>query len=103
MCPCSLPGRPPAACVCPTIPTTTATSSSSSSPSSTSGSSNSPAGARVSAAQLTAARLKAIGDELQARTAPGARRGRRASAGTGLATSLALLAALAWLSRRGRA
>ncbi|XP_060105615.1 activator of apoptosis harakiri [Heteronotia binoei] len=95
MCPCSLPGRPPAACVCPTTSTTSSGGSSSDG--------DSPAGARVSAAQLTAARLKAIGDDLQARTAPRAARSRRASAGTGLATSLALLAALAWLSRRGRA
>ncbi|XP_048370339.1 activator of apoptosis harakiri [Sphaerodactylus townsendi] len=96
MCPCSLPGRPPAACVC----AATATSSSPA----TSSDGASPARARVSAAQQTAARLKAIGDELQARTAPRAARSRRASAaGTGLATSLALLAALAWLSRRGRA
>ncbi|CAI5797709.1 activator of apoptosis harakiri [Podarcis muralis] len=84
-CASSLPGRPPAAaCFC---------------------AQSSPGRARVSGAQLTAARLRAIGDELQARTAARkAARGRRASAaaGTGLATSLALLAALAWLSRRGR-
>ncbi|XP_054852128.1 activator of apoptosis harakiri [Eublepharis macularius] len=92
MCPCALPGRPPAACVC------TATSSGGSGDGG-----DSPARARVSGAQLTAARLKAIGDELQARMAPRAAPSRRASAGTGLATSLALLAALAWLSRRGRA
>lgn len=95
MCPCALPGRPPAACVCSTSTTSGGSSD---------GGGDSPAGARVSAAQLTAARLKAIGDELQARTAPrGAAPSRRHSAGAGLATSLALLAALAWLSRRGRA
>nr|XP_056715823.1 activator of apoptosis harakiri [Euleptes europaea] len=89
MCPCALPGRPPAACVCATaLP------------------GGDPGRARGSAAQRTAARLKAIGDELHARTAAGAARPprrRRTAAGPGLATSLALLAALAWLSRRGRA
>ncbi|XP_039188449.1 activator of apoptosis harakiri [Crotalus tigris] len=91
MCPCALPGRPPAGCLC--------SNGQGQGHGGGGGGGGSPGRARVSGAQLTAARLQAIGDELQARRAA---RSRRASAGTGLATSLALLAALAWLSRRGR-